>query len=234
MRTMPTRMDRDDPTPTDPRDWRPQFARQTTRPAAVPNPIVEPDWDGIHVLAHFELHGPDGEPHVELIDAVGEDASTVDAAVTRALAAAVMAVDAVIDGVLTEQATRSGIGAAIISHVDMPKTGLLLRRNVGLEVDAKAVAPGEKLAFVAVDLLQLDGQPLLDLPLLERKRLLDGLLEQSDLVRVSPFTRPPLGPWLNSWKSAGFKGALLKASNSRYRPNSLTTEWTAVSKIHGR
>lgn len=225
---------RDDATPEDPRDWRPQFPRQTTRPAVVPDPILEPDWDGIHVLAHFRLSGPDGEPSVELIDALGEDASTVDAAVTRALAEAVLAVDAVIDGVLTEQATRSGIGAAIISRVEVPKSGLLMRRNVGLEVDAKMVAPGDRLAFVAVDLLRLDGQSLLDLPLLERKRLLDGLLEQSTLVRVSPFTRPPLGPWLNSWKSAGFKGALMKASNSRYRPNSLTTDWTHISRIHGR
>ena len=40
---------------------------------------------------------------------------------------------------------------------------------------------------------EIDGSRLLDLPLLERKRLLDGALEPSELVRITPFVRPPIG-----------------------------------------
>ena len=48
----------------------------------------------------------------------------------------------------------------------------------------EALDRGERHAFVATDLLWLDGTPLDDIPLLERKRLLDGVLEASYLVRV--------------------------------------------------
>jgi bifunctional non-homologous end joining protein LigD len=219
----------------DPLEWRPQFARQTQRPAQVPDPILEPDWDGVHVLVHFELRGRDrSDPSVRLVDAVGDDATDLEPDITRALEHSVMAVDAVIDGLITEQATRSGIGASIITQPKVPRSALLMRGDVGLEIDSSPVERSDHAAFVAIDLLRLDGQVLLDLPLLERKRLLDGLIQQSDLVRVTPFTRPPIGPWLNSWKSAGFKGLIMKASNSRYRPSSLTDDWTLVSKIHGR
>ena len=219
----------------DPLEWRPQFARQSSRPAIVPNPILEPDWDGVHVLLHFELAGPDpAEPRVRLIDSVGNDATDMEPDITAALARSVMALDAVIDGLITDQATRSGIGASIITQPKVGRMGMIVRGEVGLEIDASPVELSDHSAFVAIDLLRLDGQVLLDLPLLERKRLLDGVIEQSDLVRVTPYTRPPLGPWLNSWKSAGFKGVIMKASNSRYRPSSLTDDWTLISKIHGR
>lgn len=223
------------PVPEDPLDWRPQLARQTSRQPEVHDPIIEPDWDGLRVLAHVEVVGPRrDEVRVRLIDVDGKDATDNDADVRDALARSVLALDAVIDGVITEQATRSGIGAAIINQPKAPRTALLMKGEVTIEVDTAPVERGDHVAFVAVDLLRLDGQVLTDLPLLERKRLLDGLIEQGDLVRVTPFTRPPLGPWLSSWKSAGFKGLLMKASNSRYRPNSYTDEWTAVSKVHVR
>jgi len=90
---------------------------------------------------------------------------------------------------------------------------------------------GGRVAFVAVDLLRVDGQTLLDLPLLERKRLLDSLIRQGDLVRVSPYTRPPLRSWILSWKSLGFDGAVVKAANSRYVPSTVTEEWTVVTKL---
>lgn len=221
------------PIADDPLEWRPQLGRKTSRPVQVSDPILEPDWDGVHVLAHFQL-AAGGVPQVRLIDLDGEDATAIDPEVTEQIGQSIMATEAVIDGLLTEQALRSGIGAAIIHKPDVPRTALLMRRDVGLEIDARSVERAEGLAFVAVDILRLDGQNLLDLPLLERKRLLDGVIEQRHLVRVSPFTRPPIGPWLASWKSTGFKGAIVKAANSRYRPDSLTDEWTFVSKIHRR
>ena len=84
------------------------------------------------------------------------------------------------------------------------------------------------MAFVAVDLLRVDGQDLLGVPLLERKRLLEGVVRPSTLVRVSPFTRPPLSQWLATWKASGFSGAILKAANGPYEPGSVARDWAYV------
>jgi ATP-dependent DNA ligase len=208
--------------------------RDKLRPSAIRDPIVEPHWSGRRVLAHFDVERPtaDGGPWLRLIDAHGVDVTDAEPPVTAELAEAILAVDAVVDGFLTDQATRSGEGSSIATSVQVPRFNVLLGRKAELEPhEIQGHDGGGRVAFVAVDLLRLDGQTLLDLPLLERKRLLDGLIRQSDLVRVSPYTRPPLRAWLLSWKSVGFEGAVLKAANSRYEPSSVSREWTVVTKL---
>jgi bifunctional non-homologous end joining protein LigD len=78
-----------------------------------------------------------------------------------------------------------------------------------------------------VDLLRIDGSSLLDIPLLERKRLLEGALKQSSLVRITPYVREPLGSFLSSWRSLGFQSLLYKKANSRYAPNARNDAWFA-------
>ena len=69
--------------------------------------------------------------------------------------------------------------------------------------------PATRHAFVATDLLWLDGTPLHDIPLLERKRLLDAVLDESYLVRVAPFVPTPPIQTQVTWASMGFRGAPL-------------------------
>ena len=227
----------DDPGPPVERlDWRPQRARQTAVAPTIRDPIVEPQWAGRHVLAHFDaapaVAGEDAS--LVLIDEHGADATEAEAAVTAELRRAVTAFDAIIDGYLTPQATRTGEGSSAVLSANAP-TGVsfLVGRAESWNVDVAPVEEGEPehvVAFVAVDLLRLDGQSLLDVPLLERKRLLEAVILPSHLVRVTPYSRPPVEHWLSSWKSMGFEGAVLKAANSRYRPASVTEESTVVTK----
>lgn len=225
------------PFPNDPLEWRPQRVRPFRTPRSITDPILEPHWTGRHVLAHFDSAGPwAGSGPVRLIDELGEEATTDHADLAEEIADALMAVDAVLDGYLTVEATRSAEGSSIAMTPRVRGTIISSRR---VEVDVQA-PPGtetgspEPVAFVAVDVLRLDGEILLDLPLLERKRLLDGLLQPSERVRISPYTRPPIGPWLAAWKSNGLAGVVCKGANSRYRPDALTEEWTIVTKLPGR
>jgi ATP-dependent DNA ligase len=50
-------------------------------------------------------------------------------------------------------------------------------------------------------------------------------------VRLSPVVRPPLRQWFASWQSAGFKGLIIKAANSRYEPGGETIEWATVLRM---
>ncbi|MEA2026893.1 MAG: hypothetical protein U9O18_09390, partial [Chloroflexota bacterium] len=88
--------------------------------------------------------------------------------------------------------------------------------------------------FIAVDLLRVDGASLLDVPLLERKRLLESIIDQGDLVRVSAHVRPPIDTWVGTWKAMGLRGGILKAANSRYHPSDDTIEWRIVERLGGR
>jgi hypothetical protein len=204
--------------------WRPMwFGRR--RSGDIPQPLIEPLWEGIRVLVHVEPGGI-----ARIVDGVGTDLTSRNAEVAAALAPAVDAETAILDGYLTSQATRSGEGAAIVV-VEAPTASqmvgqMFLGKSGERAITGAADAPelphdrGDLVAFVAVDLLEVD--------LLERKRLLDGVLTASDLVRVGLYVRPPVGPWLVSWRSIGFKRIALKAQNGRYVPGAEAEDWATA------
>lgn len=215
------------------RGWRPQKPRPTRRKAVITDPLLEPLWSGIRVLAHYLAQPADGgPPRILLQDEDGDEVSDIAPATVAVLRDSIMALDAVIDGVLTRQPTAGGIGNSLVIEAEVSSLAFVLPTKPDATFRRRIGEPGD-FAFVAVDLLSVDGQDLLELPLLERRRQLESLFVESDLVRISPVTRPPVGPWLNSWKAAGFRGVMMKAANSRYRPGELTTEWSTVERVSG-
>jgi hypothetical protein len=147
------------------------------------------------------------------------------------------AVSVVLDGYLTRQATPP-TGTIYLTGSEMPTAGQVTTQLlVGRGLRAKAMLredekerddAGNPLAFVAIDLLSLDGQPLLDIPLLERKRLLDSALGEDHLVRRGVYIRPPVDAWLASWRSLGFRELAYKAANGRYLPGATNDTWALV------
>lgn len=216
--------------PDDPLDWRPQRPLPTRTRREVPNAVIEPMWDGDHVLAHYDSSAGAmaGGARLRLIAEDGEDLTDLEADVTDRLLTAIRAEDAVIDGFLTRQATRPSDSVSLLPRLKTRKINILSGPSVSADVAPGRLGETTPLAFVAVDLLRLDGMDLLDVPLLERKRVLESVVVQENRVRVSPYTQPPLAAWLRTWRAAGFRGAVLKASNSRYRPGYETDEWYAV------
>ena len=122
---------------------------------------------------------------------------------------------------------QAGGGNASLKRAE---DGLLLVKASGLRLDECTPERG----FVALDLLSLDDTLLLDVPLLERKRLLESIVDAGTLVRTSPIVQPPVDAWVATWKSVGLRGGILKAANSRYVPGGETTEWRVVERLGGR
>lgn len=210
--------------PTDRTAWRPQAARPSRTARAVRDPIIEPLWEGIHVLVHA------GDGTIRLIDADGNEIGRRYAAIVEALRAGILSEEAIVDGWLTDQATRTGEGLALVA-AEAPRGLSILRPAAPAPPPELPHDRPGTLAFVAVDLLLLDGSSVLELPLLERKRLLESVIVVSDFVRVSPYVRPPLDRWLPSWKAVGFNGAVLKAANGRYVPGRLAEDWYVTHPI---
>ena len=68
-----------------------------------------------------------------------------------------------------------------------------------------------------------------DVPLLERRRLLESVIAETDLVRNGIFVRPPIDTWVGSWRSMGFPGISFKAANSRYAPGATAQDWVSIA-----
>jgi hypothetical protein len=207
------------------RTWRPQtFGRRQAR--HVDDPVVEPLWSGIRVLAHV------AGTNVEFLDSDGEAQNWP--ATAKALGAAVQAEAAVLDGYLTTEAARDGVGVAVLPNPELPSPGSVTRQMLfggggpnrraelleSIEAAAEPVlSPADDVVFVAVDLLML----------LERKRLLDSVLVEGPLVRRGIHVRLPIAVWLGTWRNLGFRQVAYKDANSRYRPGTPNDDWATAS-----
>jgi bifunctional non-homologous end joining protein LigD len=204
---------------------RPQiFAKGS--PRKIVDPIVEPLWVGVRALAAIDDEG------AVMVDADGLPISDVDP-ILQDLAEAARADALVVDGFVTKQGGTAG-GVYLMSD-DMPSMTTLvgLRRDRALDtiklkedvLDAVTFTPDDEVRLVVTDLLWLDDTSLLDVPLLERRRLLESVLVESEYVRLGAYIRPPIHTWVGSWRAQGFQGVTFKAANSRYRPGESNPEW---------
>ena len=217
--------------------WRPQQFGDK-RANTIADPIIEPLWTGPRVLAFVDgatvrFTDVDGAP-VEEDDV--EDLSDIAAALRAELAGGV----ALIEAYLTPEPIQDPAAMAARDSVEAPKPGQAMTQMVlgtrGVRKERLLAAKEEarrrtvegaagRLAFVAVDLLWLDDQSLCDVPLHERKRILESVVSESDLVRVGIHVKPPIDTWLGSWRSMGFRRLAFKAANSRYVPGEKNQEW---------
>jgi ATP-dependent DNA ligase len=226
----------------DARTWRPQsFGRR--RPKDLLDPVIEPAWEGVRVLAHLDAGG------VSLMDTEGDDLAGDHPLVVEELLSTMLADELVVDGYLTTQALRTGLdivpgveaAPGMGEHVAqffLGKQGAQMMSGRGRGPErAAASGPAQgpasaeeplAIAFVAIDLVALDGQPLLDLPLLERKRLLESVLPEGAWVRRTPFVREPASSFIVTWRSMGFGGLAYKEANSRYHPGAANDDWSLI------
>jgi hypothetical protein len=237
---------------TDPRDfaagWLPERPGART-PKDIADPIVEPDWGGARVVAALASD--------EVALYAGGAEVEAPAELLRALLDAFRAVDAVIVGHLTTEAFRSGEGALPVTPpVERPPLlvprvfrnkvqddPFVIARERQAARDAvtplviEAMRAGERHAFVAIDLLLLDGEPIDDVPLLERKRLLEQVLAPSELVRVSPFVKPSAKLVMVTWGTLGFTTLSWRDVNARYLAGRENPGWamgrTPMSPLGG-
>jgi bifunctional non-homologous end joining protein LigD len=109
-----------------------------------------------------------------------------------------------------------------------PSFGLLQQRmHVADPAEAVRRAAEVPVAYVAFDLLHLDGHDLTGMPLSDRRRLLDQVLEPAARWRTSPLHDD--GPALLAAATAqGLEGVVAKRLDSRYEPGRRTRTWLKV------
>jgi bifunctional non-homologous end joining protein LigD len=182
---------------------RPRYVRDQAEPEAH---ILEPEWKGVRVLVRIGHEGPHFVGYDGPVDGPRE--------MYDAIVADTRSTSATIDGVLVD-------GFLDEAELEMDNEGNATSRNAG----------GRRI-FAAFDLIEVDGESLLDIPLLERRRHLEGILTPSLNVRLTPYVSRGLRSWRDTLASQGFRRVVLKRWNSTYAPGRETKDWLVVEKIN--
>ena len=182
---------------------RPRIAHDRPEPEGH---ILEPEWTGTRALVRVGHDGPRYVGYAGAMDGPRE--------LYEAIVADTRASTAIFDGVLVEA----------------------WHDEEELEIDARGNAivrpTGGRRIFAAFDLLEVDGEPLLDVPLLERRRHLEGVLVPSLNVRLTPYVARGLRSWRDTLAQQGFRRVVLKNWNSAYAAGRTTGDWLVVEKIN--
>jgi bifunctional non-homologous end joining protein LigD len=162
----------------------------------------EPKWDGYRALSYVR----GGE--AKLVSRNGNDLTQRFASVAKELAKALRTPDAVVDGEVVALDAR---GKASFSAMQQGSV---------------------RLAYEVFDLLEADGEPVVDLPLTERRSRLEKLVARNPVVQISG-SFDDGAALLEAAREQGLEGVMAKRSASRYQEGRRNRDWLKI-KTHGR
>ncbi len=155
-------------------------------------------WDGYRTIVHI------ADGRVRLQSTAGHDVTDRWPEFAE-LASAVNAESAILDGELI-----------VFDDHGHPSFELVQRSGIGS--DRQAV-------IQFFDVLHVDGTDTIGLPYLDRRRLLDQLVEPGDNWTVPSFSVGTGAALLAATAEQGLEGVIAKRVDSRYRPGARAREW---------
>ncbi len=118
-------------------------------------------------------------------------------------------------------------GELVVFDGDRPSFPRVLQRlNTG-RPDERALA-ANPVVYMVFDLLELDGNPLLELPYATRRRLLADLVPDDPRWRVPPSVPGGASQLLELARQRDLEGIVVKRLDSTYRPGARTSNWRKV------
>lgn len=194
--------------PNAPANLRPMLARPLPDPFDSADHLFEPSWGGRRVLA---VVGPAELPGAGEVRFLGEDGEPLAFTPPElaGLGVRVAAGSAVLDG---ELVVVDGSGRA--------DPGELARRLAG--------EPGRPVAFLAFDLIHLDGRPLLNKPLERRREDLRRVLRPGDEVLAVPAIVGEGRALFEAVAAQGLAGILARQRRSPYLPGVRSRLWRFI------
>jgi bifunctional non-homologous end joining protein LigD len=188
-----------------PRRYRPMLATLEREVPGGSGWLFEVKWDGYRALAYVR----GGE--AELLSRNDNDLTARFGDVARAIPRALRTPDCVLDG---EVCALDEQGRPSFSAMQQGK-------------------PGTPVVYEAFDLLELEGEPLVDLPFGERRARLEALLDRRNTtVRLSEAFEDGNALYEAAGRQ-GLEGIVAKRADSPYRQGRRTREWLKI-KTHGR
>ncbi len=185
--------------------YRPMLATLATEVPTGPDWLFEVKWDGYRALAYV------GHGEVRLVSRTGNDLTKRFPNVAGELARATKSPALVLDG---EVCALDEQGRPSFSAMQQAR-------------------PGTPIVYEVFDLLEVEGEVLVDRQLRDRRRRLQGLLDgRNRTVRLSE-TFEDGEALYRAAREQGLEGIVAKRADSPYRQGKRTRDWLKI-KTHGR
>jgi bifunctional non-homologous end joining protein LigD len=175
--------------------------------------LFEPWWGGVRALALIGPADAPGDGAVRIVDAEGLDISAALPELAG-MAVRVAARSAILDGELV-----------VVDAAGRADQATLAARLAGGE--------GRPAAFLAFDLLHLDGRSLLNTPLARRREMLRKVLRPGDEVVAVPAIATEGRALYDAAVAQGIAGILARQRMSPYLPGIRSRLWRFVAATPG-
>src|SRR2546428_3930041 len=194
----------------------PMLASLMDAPLDDPALVYEPKYDGIRAIAEI-----DAKRGVTLWSRLGNEKTHQFPEITSALQkwARKLKEPVVLDG---EIVALDGKGEP---------TGF---QQLQGRIHVASAAPSDNVAFIAFDVLVRGRSDLRDLPLVERRAILERLFGRtgSPLLRISAMERGDRRALYKEALDHGWEGLIAKRADSQYKSGKRTPDWRKLKNVH--
>jgi DNA ligase D-like protein (predicted ligase)/DNA ligase D-like protein (predicted 3'-phosphoesterase) len=192
------------------RRYKPMLAKEASQAFTDPDWIFEVKWDGFRALAY--LNGElslRSRNQKELIDNFPELTELKKQAHNVVLDGEIVILN---DGKVDFQALLERGKATSATEI-----GLRTKQNPA--------------AYLVFDILEKDGKPLLDLPLLERKKILKDSVKEGEHVLLADYVEAKGEVYYEAVLQRGLEGVMAKKKTSTYEPGVRSGNWLKIKKL---
>lgn len=179
--------------------------------------VFEMKWDGVRAVVHADEQG------VQLVSRRG-----------LAMAATYPELTAALEPLRVRRAVLDAEVVALDAAGRPSFARLQQRINLARAADVARVARGVPVQLICFDLLQLDGERLVDRPYEERRELLETLVDEAGLdarVQVPPSLGQDFAAAMEVSRAMGMEGLVAKRLGSRYHPGARSEQWVKIKVV---
>lgn len=192
------------------KQYKPMLARPAEAPFSSDEWIFEVKWDGIRAISYVnEALSIRSRNQKELIDNFPELSELRE-----------LARNMVLDGEI------------IVMKNGRPDFQTLIQRRQNIKTNEIAYLSRKFPAtYIIFDILEKDGEELLDIPLMERKRILKNSVKEGKFVVLSLFVEETGVAYYRAALEKGIEGIMAKKKQSSYEPGKRSNNWLKIKRV---
>ncbi len=188
----------------------PMLAQSAKQPFSSPEHIFEAKWDGIRAISYIsDSFSIKGRKQIELKDKFPELSELQT-----------LASNTVVDGEIV--VLQNG-------KIDFQ---LVLRRIQAVNKgDVQHLAARYPVTYILFDILEHNGQSLINLPLTKRKTILQESVTESNHIIISDYIETDGNRYFQAALLQGFEGIIAKHKHSQYLPGRRSRAWIKIKQL---